>query len=99
MFYKFHTYFQNFVTVLEVKVLDTRNLLTFIGDLYKVIKCIFCKVVTISALNTVIDSLVLYFRLLAALINHTSVLNLSPAVYVDFQENSCEGIVYMEVTQ
>jgi hypothetical protein len=69
----------------------------FPEDLYKVTKHIVCKVVTISSLNIFIESLVLYFRLLTALISHASVLSLSPAVFVDFQEHSCEGVVYMEV--
>jgi hypothetical protein len=73
--------------------------LTFIEDLYKVTKCIFCKVVTIPALNIVIEILVLYFRLLAALISHTYVLSLSPAVFVDLQEISWKGVAYMEVMQ
>jgi len=34
-FYKFLTYFLNFFTVLEVKVLDNRNWLTFIHNLYQ----------------------------------------------------------------
>jgi hypothetical protein len=99
MFYKFRTYFQNVVTILEVKVLHTRNGLTLTDDLYKVTKCILCKVVTILTLNIIMESLVLYFSLLAPVISPTSVLSLSPAVFVDFQENTGEGIVYMEVMQ
>jgi hypothetical protein len=99
MFYKFRTYFQNVVIVLDVKVLDIRNYLTLIDDLYRVTKCILCKVVTILRLNIIIESLVLYFRLPAAIISPTFVLSLSHAVFVDFQENTGEGIVYMEVTQ
>ena len=75
MFYKFRTYFQNVVTVLEVKVLDIRNWLTFIHNLYKWNKCIFCKVVTILALNIIIESLVLYFRILAVLRSYSFALS------------------------
>jgi hypothetical protein len=89
MSYQVHTYFQNFVTIVVVKVLDPRNWLTFIDGLYTVTKCLDCKVVTIPALNIITESRVLYFRLLAAIISRTYVLSLSPVVFVDFQEISC----------
>ena len=92
VFYKLCTYFQNFVTVLEVKVLNTRNWLTFIHNLYKLTNCSSCKVVTIPALDIIIEILVLYFTLLAVLRSYSYALSVSTAGFVNFEENSYEGI-------
>jgi hypothetical protein len=87
VFHKFNTDFQN----ARGRVTGDRNSLIFIHD-YENSKCILCKAVSINALSIIIESLMLYCRLLAVLIIHISIPNLSTSVFVDFQENSCGGI-------
>jgi hypothetical protein len=60
--------------------------------IYENSKCILCKIVSINAISIIIESLRLCCRLLAVLIIHISVPNLSISVFVDFQENSYVGI-------
>ena len=55
-------------------------------------KCILSKVISINALNIIIENLMLYCGLLAVLIINISVPSLSTSVFVDFQENTCGGI-------
>jgi len=52
----------------------------------------FCKVVTIPALNIIIESLALYFRILAVLRSYSYTRSVRTTGFVNFQENSCEGI-------